>query len=99
MKRPAAIFAALFLCLKVAHAGPQPVIPDQKDKVVMLPEQHEECTWGGFYIGGNVGGAFDSIDVDTNLTGGWEGFPEDRGTAKRLANHDLDADGFVAGGF
>ena len=65
----------------------------------MLPEQHEECTWGGFYIGGNIGGAFDSMDVHTNLIGGWEGFPEDRGTAERLANHDLEADGFVAGGF
>src|SRR3954468_19765965 len=47
----------------------------------------------------SIGGAFDSIDVDTKLRGDWETFPEDQSVAAPLASHDLDADGLVAGGF
>lgn len=65
------------------------------------PAPREECNWTGFYVGANVGGAFDRADVKLNLTGEWEDFPPpaDQDFGEPLGSRNLDANGLVAGGF
>jgi outer membrane immunogenic protein len=54
-------------------------------------------SWTGFYIGGNVGGAW----ADADLRGKDEqipGFAIDNAAVSAAASRDLDADGFIGGG-
>ena len=83
-------------------AGPEP-IRDDKKAVVATPEHVDLCNWTGFYIGGNVGGAFaGSADLSLDLTGDWELFqePSDETFGQNLGSKNLDnASALVAGGF
>ncbi|MEP7014155.1 MAG: outer membrane beta-barrel protein [Verrucomicrobiota bacterium] len=92
----------LFLTLMspFGFAGPEPISSDKK-AVVSTPEVREGCNWTGFYIGGNIGGAFDRADIDLNLTGEWEIFrePSDETFGQHLGSRNLNANGLVAGGF
>src|SRR3954452_10952987 len=98
MKRPAVILAALFLSLELVTAGPEPMHDDKKT-VVMPQPATEMCNWTGFYIGGNIGGAFDTADLDLDLTGDWENLPFTRDVAEHFGSRNLDASGLLAGGF
>jgi outer membrane immunogenic protein len=55
---PAAILSAVVLCLGAANAGPQPV----ESKSVASMMEPEPFSWTGFYIGGNLGGVWNSYD-------------------------------------
>src|ERR1700730_5379862 len=85
----------------VLMAGPEPVRDDKK--AVVAPEQPSApCNWTGFYIGAEVGYAFEgNADVTTDLTGQWRAFPEptDASFIAPFASRDLNASGVVAGLF
>src|SRR5262249_18359203 len=87
-----AIFGSALASVPAGESSSKAVVP--------TPPPPETCNWSGFYIGVNLGGAFDSADVNLNLTGEWETFPEpsDENFGQRLSR-DLDANGLVAGGF
>jgi len=89
-----ALFASGSLFVLAGEAG-------DKKAVVPTPPPPEICSWTGFYVGINVGGAFDTADVRLDLRGEWEAFPEpsDETFGERLGSRDLDAAGLLAGGF
>ncbi|HZR78190.1 MAG TPA: hypothetical protein VFA58_03235, partial [Chthoniobacterales bacterium] len=72
MKRTLFVLAFLASAAALVSAGES----SDKKTVVPAPPPPETCTWSGFYVGVNLGGAFDQTDVDLNLTGEWETFPE-----------------------
>ena len=80
-------------------AGPE-VLPS--DKSVVATETRDLCDWTGFYLGGDVGYAFEAnADVSVDLTGEWELFqePSDETFAEGLGTRDLNTDGIAAGLF
>jgi len=103
MKRIALTAATFALTSTLLIAGPEPIRSTDSSKTVVAPQpQPEMCNWTGFYIGGSIGGAFTAnTDIDLDLTGEWEAFPEpsDETFIENLGNHDLDAAGLLAGGF
>jgi outer membrane immunogenic protein len=82
-------------------AGPEPIRDDKK--TVVAPEQpRPPCNWTGFYMGANVGYAFEgNADVTLDLGGQWNNFPHprDADVVGPLGSRDLNASGVVAGGF
>jgi outer membrane immunogenic protein len=80
-------------------AGPEAIRDDKK--AVVIPQEHREpCNWIGFYIGGNIGGAFDTADLTLDLDGLWDTrLPHTRDVAQDLGSKDFDASGLMAGGF
>lgn len=99
MKRRLTISAALLLCIRFVHAGPEP-IRDDKKAVVMPQSPPEMCNWTGFYIGGNIGGAFDTADLNLDLDGLWDtSLPHTRDVGEQLGSRNLEATGLLAGGF
>ncbi len=93
------IAATLTIASATLLAGPESIRADKN--VMATPAPAEMCNWSGFYVGGDVGGAFDRAEFDLNLTGAWESFPEpsDETFGERLGSRDLDANGLVAGAF
>src|SRR3954468_6014491 len=98
MKPLLSTLTALLLCVRFINAGPE-AIRDDKKAVVMPQPQPEMCSWTGFYIGGNIGGAFDTADLDLDLTGDWENLPFTRDVGEHFGSRNLDASGLLAGGF
>lgn len=98
MKR---LFLAVFALAASANlfAGPEPTRDDKK--AVVVPQEHREaCAWNGFYLGGSIGGAFDTADLDLELNGFWDtNLPHTRDAAEGLGSKNLDANGLLAGGF
>jgi outer membrane immunogenic protein len=85
----------------VLMAGPEPIRDDKK--AVVAPEQpRPPCNWTGFYMGANVGYAFEgNADVTLDLGGAWNAFrpPTDGDFIRPFGSRDLSAGGVVAGGF
>src|SRR4051812_15921837 len=98
MKCSATLLAMLLVCARLVNAGPEPMHDDKK-AVVMPQPQPEMCSWAGFYVGGNIGGAFDTADLDLDLTGDWEHLPFTRDVGEHFGSRNLDASGLLAGGF
>ena len=101
MKRTLIALAIFAVGPKLLFAGVA-TIPESKNAVA-TPEQHELCNWTGFYIGANVGYAFEAnSDVTLDLGGAW-GSAGANGADKiaitPFGSHDLKMDGVVAGGF
>jgi outer membrane immunogenic protein len=71
-------------------AGPEPISSSGKNPVMEQRVMETECSWTGFYLGGNAG--YGWSDNSTWSDDG--GFDE---TPPRLTIHN-DADGFIAGG-
>jgi outer membrane immunogenic protein len=90
---------AIFVSGSIFVTAGETTIRDDK-KAVVTPEQRELCNWTGFYIGGNIGGAFDTADLALDLGGLWDtSLPNTRDVATELGSRDLDAIGLIAGGF
>ncbi|MEP7014154.1 MAG: outer membrane beta-barrel protein [Verrucomicrobiota bacterium] len=99
MNRVVLAFLALEIGSGFLIAGPEPIRDDKK--AVVMPQEHQEpCTWAGFYVGGNIGGAFDTADLRLELDGLWNtSLPHTRDVGEELGSRDLDANGLIAGGF
>jgi len=54
--------------------------------------------WAGFYIGGNLGGAWGKTSFDHTATGDFIGFPTITGNLAALGSGDLEPNAFLAGG-
>jgi len=101
MKHLMLIISVGLLTSALLMAGPEPIRDDKK--AVVAPEQpRPACNWTGFYLGANVGGAFEAnADVTLDLGGQWNNFPHprDADVVGPLGSRDLNASGVVAGGF
>lgn len=83
----------------VLMAGPQPIQGENKS-VVATEEHQAPCNWAGFYVGGNIGGAFDTADLTLDLGGLWDTrLPHTRDVGEGLGSKNLEANGLIAGGF
>jgi outer membrane immunogenic protein len=100
VKRALLVVLVFGVCLRFVTAGPEP-IRDDKKVVVPIPEHREFCNWTGFYIGGNIGYAFEAnADISMSLGGSWDvSGGADREVVTPFGNKNLNADGVVAGGF
>ena len=101
MKHLMLIISVGLLSSALLMAGPEP-LPSGKEMKQVAPPAPELCNWTGFYLGGNLGYAFEGrADLDLDLGGEWLVFspPRDADFAMPLGSRDLDANGVVAGGF
>lgn len=85
-------------CLALAAvAGPEP-LPSGKEMKEVAPVPTPSCfDWSGFYVGGSGGYKFSSVDLNLDLTGGWN-FSSSRDAIKNAGSGNLDNDGGEAGG-
>lgn len=103
MKRFFVLTFGFFTLLAAAllFAGPES-LPSGKEMKQVAPPAPELCNWTGFYLGGNLGYAFEGrANLDLDLGGEWLVFspPRDADFAMPLGSRDLNASGVVAGGF
>ena len=83
----------------MAMAGGEQI--DAKDKTVMQPAAAPSCTWTGFYIGANVGGAWGKADARTTtilIPGGYDFVATDITQIHDVGSQDLEPSGFTGGG-
>jgi outer membrane immunogenic protein len=102
MKRLIATQVILWLLCALTLAGPEAFSGKEMKQVAPAPVPPAPCNWTGFYVGGNVGGAFEgNADVTLDLGGAWRAFPEptDASFIAPFGSRDLSASGVVAGGF
>src|SRR5581483_5566992 len=87
---------AFLLSITALVAGPEP-IPSGKEMKQVAPVPAECPDWSGFYLGGFGGYTHGSTEIDPNLYGFWNSYP-DKGPLEAAAAHDLDLNGGLAGG-
>ena len=93
MKQTALSLAFFFALCALTFAGS----PDLsgKETPVVPPSCHD---WSGLYIGGFGAYTFNTVDVNLDLGGEWNDFPDQRGIVQAEGNHDLDHSGGEVGG-
>ena len=81
-----------------SYAGPEP-LPSGKEMKEVAPAPAPTCfNWSGFYIGGFGGYKFSSVDVNLDLGGEWNPFPEAKAEVESRGSNNLDNDGAELGG-
>jgi outer membrane immunogenic protein len=86
------IFCAYLALTLTAFGGPEP-LPSGKEMKQVAPAPEIECTWTGFYVGGN--GGYDWGNADTRF----EGIPPANFTALEPTTlTNVDPSGFIGGG-
>ncbi len=92
-------FSSCSILALMAMAGGEPI--DAKDKTVMQPAAPPVCTWTGFYIGANLGGAWGMADARTTtllIPGGYNFVDTDVTQIADAGSQNIDTAGFTGGG-
>jgi outer membrane immunogenic protein len=101
MKRLVGLAVGFFVVATIPtlFAGPEP-LPSGKEMKEVAPVPTPSCfNWSGFYVGGFGGYTFSSVDLNLDLTGGWNLVaPAVRDAFERAGSGNLDNDGGEAGG-
>jgi len=83
MKQIALSFALLFALCALTFAGS----PELSGKET--PEVPPSChDWTGLYVGGFGAYTYNTVDVNLDLGGAWNDFPDQRGIVQAEGQHD-----------
>ncbi|HEV2045278.1 MAG TPA: outer membrane beta-barrel protein [Chthoniobacterales bacterium] len=97
MRKTTLTLTILFAVSALMYAGPEAFSGKEMKQVAPAPAP--ACfNWSGFYVGGFGGYKFSNVDLNLDLSGGWNNIPGSRDLFESEGSRDLDNSGGEAGG-